>query len=74
MSGIAGIFGLDGRPVDPDLLDQMATAMQYRSPDGAKTWHDGRIGLVHGHFWTTPEDVGEEQPIRSSNGRRRRAG
>ncbi|MBC7260570.1 MAG: asparagine synthetase B, partial [Chloroflexi bacterium] len=69
MSGMAGIFHLDGAPVDPELLYKMAQALQYRGKDGSKVWHDGTIGLVHIHFWTTPEEVGEEQPICSEDGR-----
>nr|MBC7244660.1 hypothetical protein [Chloroflexota bacterium] len=67
MSGMAGILRLDGAPVDPDLLHKMAAALQYRGQDGSKVWHDGPIGLVHRHFWTTPEEMGEEQPISSTD-------
>lgn len=69
MSGFAGIFHLDGSPVDPERLHKMAQALQYRGQDGTKVWHDGPIGFVHIHFWTTPEEVGEEQPIPSADGR-----
>lgn len=69
MSGMAGILNLDGRPVDPGLLDRMAEALRFRGPDGTKVWHDGPVGLVHCHFWTTPEDVGEEQPVCLADGR-----
>ncbi|MGQ9493247.1 MAG: asparagine synthase-related protein [Anaerolineae bacterium] len=69
MSGFAGIFHLDGSPVDPERLHKMAQALQYRGQDGTKVWHDGAIGFVHVHFWTTPEEVGEEQPIPSADGR-----
>ena len=69
MSGIAGILNLNGAPVDPHQLRKMADAMAYRSRDGQKIWHDGSIGLVHCHFWTTPEEVGEEQPVGSLDGR-----
>lgn len=69
MSGIAGIFHLDGAPAEPELLRKMADALEYRGADGVRVWHDGPVGLVHRHFWTTPEDVGEEQPICSADGR-----
>lgn len=69
MSGMAGIFCLDGAPADPVLLYKMTQALQYRGKDGSKVWHDGPLGLVHVHFWTTPEEVGEEQPISSPDGR-----
>ncbi len=69
MSGIAGVVDLGGLPVEPGLLGAMADAVRHRGPDGLKVWHDGPAGLVHSHFWTTPEDVGEAQPISSSDGR-----
>jgi asparagine synthase (glutamine-hydrolysing) len=47
----------------------MADVMAYRGPDGSKTWQEGPIGLAHCHFWTTPEDAGEEQPVGSADGR-----
>jgi len=63
MTGIAGIFCLDGRTVDAKELDQMAETIRPRGPDGIKIWKEGAVGLVHSHFYTTPEDLGEEQPI-----------
>jgi asparagine synthase (glutamine-hydrolysing) len=69
VSGICGIVNFDGAPADPELLRKMAEAMRYRGPDGIDLWHDGPIGLAHCHFWTTPEDVGERQPISSPDGR-----
>jgi asparagine synthase (glutamine-hydrolysing) len=63
MSGIAGIFNLDGSTVDRRQLSKMADAIKGRGPDGIGIWQDGPIGLVHSHFWTTPEELGEEQPI-----------
>ncbi|MBC7233752.1 MAG: hypothetical protein H5T68_10995 [Chloroflexi bacterium] len=69
MSGMGGILRLDGASVDPELLHKMALALQYRGQDGNKVWHEGPIGLVHCHFWTTPEEVGEEQPVHSPDGR-----
>ncbi len=69
MSGIAGAVDLGGLPVEPGLLGAMADAIRHRGPDGLKVWHEGPAGLVHSHFWTTPEDVGEAQPLSSSDGR-----
>lgn len=62
MSGIAGIFNLDGRPVDPTDLQRMVATMARRGPDGAKTWSDGPIGLGHCMLWTTPESLHETLP------------
>ncbi len=63
MSGIAGVFNLDDTAVEPSLLQGMADAMRYRGRDGIDIRHDGPVGMVHCHFWTTPEDEGERQPL-----------
>ena len=69
MSCFAGLFSLDGAPVDPGLLGRMADRLGHRSPDGVGRWIGGRIGLAHGRLWTTPEEVGEAQPIADAAGR-----
>jgi asparagine synthase (glutamine-hydrolysing) len=66
MSGIAGIFCLDGGRADERKLSKMARALVPRGPDGIRIWVGGAVGLVHGHFYTTPEELGEEQPISDS--------
>lgn len=63
MSCFAGLLNLDGAPADPAQLDRMAERLAFRSPDGIGRWVDGPIGLVHGGLWTTPEEVGERQPV-----------
>ncbi len=69
MSCFAGLLNLDGAPVDPALLERMADRLAYRSPDGLASWAHDAIGMVHGRFWTTPEEVGETQPIGDGEGR-----
>lgn len=65
MSGIAVLLNGDGLPVNLELIQKMANATACRGPDGLRIWHDGRVALIHAHFWTTPEEVGEEQPVRA---------
>lgn len=67
MSGIGGIFNLDGTPVDQGKTEHLAEALKQRGPDGIRTWENGPLVLVHSHFWTTPEEVGEEQPLTVGN-------
>ena len=55
MSGIAGIYRCDGGPVEADTVAAMTEAIDHRGPDGAWTWRDGRAGLGHQRFETTPE-------------------
>jgi asparagine synthase (glutamine-hydrolysing) len=47
----------------------MAAAHRYRQPDGEACWEEGGVGFAHAHHWTTPEEVGEEQPFSSADGR-----
>ncbi len=63
MSGIAGIFHFDGRPVDPRLLEAMSATLAHRGPDGAALWSDGSVGLAHRMLHATPESLRETQPL-----------
>lgn len=69
MSGIAGIYHLDGAPVDPAALRRMAEAAAFRGPDGINFWIEGNIGLAHLALHTTPEALRERQPLLSRDGR-----
>ncbi|HWP36234.1 MAG TPA: asparagine synthase (glutamine-hydrolyzing) [Gemmatimonadales bacterium] len=58
MCGIAGIVSLDGRPVDPDLLQAMTDVQAHRGPDGEGfllAWRDGgrfeHARLPHTRAW-----------------------
>src|SRR5436190_19108081 len=63
MSGIAGVYNLDGQPVDPAVLARMTAAVADRGPDGVGHWIDGPVGLGHRMLQTTPESLGERQPL-----------
>jgi len=63
MSGIAGIFNLDGRPADASLLRRMVDAIAHRGPDGSGVWIAGSVGLGHRMLRTTPESAVEKQPL-----------
>ena len=47
MSGIAGIFNLDGRPVPAVDLRRMTDAIAHRGPDGEGFYIDSFLGLGH---------------------------
>ncbi len=68
MSGFVGLWHLDGRPVDLAVLSAMSGALAHRGPDGAREAASGAVGLAHRHFWVTPEDVGERQPLVGPSG------
>ena len=69
MSGIAGIFLRDGRPVDNRSLARMLQAMNYRGPDGSSTWNEGALGLGHLMLCSTPESTEEKLPKNNETGR-----
>ncbi len=71
MSGLAAIARLDGRAADPELLDRMTAALAHRGPDGEGRWVDGGVGLGHRLLATTPESLGEKQPVNDESGERR---
>jgi asparagine synthase (glutamine-hydrolysing) len=67
MSGINGIYMLDGRAADADVLKRMTDSLAHRGPDGSAIWLDGPIGLGHSMLWTTPESLGEKLPLASND-------
>jgi asparagine synthase (glutamine-hydrolysing) len=69
MSGIAGIWNLDGREIDRDVFDRVMLLMRPWGPDGTATWLDGNVALGYGAFHTTPEAAAESQPLSDSTGR-----
>jgi asparagine synthase (glutamine-hydrolysing) len=68
MSGIAGIYNLDGKPVNQTLLGRMIDCISHRGPDGARVWTDGFIGLGHRQLCTTEESLHEIQPSNNRSG------
>ncbi len=69
MSGVVGLLSLDGAPVDARRLDRMCDAVRRRGPDGSATWTEGPVGLARSHLWTTPEEIGEAQPLAATDDR-----
>jgi asparagine synthase (glutamine-hydrolysing) len=47
MSGIAGIYHLDGRPVDLALLHRMTDVIAHRGPDGIHHWISENVWIGH---------------------------
>ena len=45
------------------MVSAMLEAAAYRGPDGLNSWIDGPVGLGHAMLRTTPEAVGESQPL-----------
>ena len=63
MSAIAGVYLLDGSPVDPDRLKRMNDRLSHRGPDCSGLWCEGSVGLGHQMLWTTPESLHEKLPL-----------
>lgn len=70
MSGIAGVWHRDGRPIDIDVLARMSGAIRHRGLDGEDRWIDGPFGLAHQHRWVPSEEIGERQPLTGRRGAR----
>ena len=67
MCGIFGYFDRQGRSLDPDTLDAMATAIRHRGPDGQGVF--SRPGLALGNQRLSIIDVaGGGQPFSSDDG------
>lgn len=68
MSGLAGIYQLDGRPVAPSLLQRMVQRIAHRGPDASHCWIQRSIGMGHAMLHTTPESLDEQQPWQDETG------
>jgi asparagine synthase (glutamine-hydrolysing) len=68
MSGIMGIYNLDGRPVECQDLRRMLDALAHRGKDGAEIWCHESVGFGHRMLWTTPESLLEKLPLVNQRG------
>jgi asparagine synthase (glutamine-hydrolysing) len=68
MCGIGGIYHLNRKPVQPELLEHMACAVAHRGPDSEGIYRKDQVGLVHRRLAIL--DVSEKgaQPMHSKNG------
>lgn len=65
MSAIAGIYRLNGKPVEKRVMESMTDRMSHRGPDSQTVWSDGSVGLGHCMLHTTPESLYASLPHRS---------
>lgn len=68
MSGIVGMYQLNGRPANTELLKQMLGLLAHRGPDAVGNWHDDAIALGHCMLYTTPESLLDMQPLQDKVG------
>lgn len=63
MSGLAAMVQLGATPIPRRAFAELVDRLCHRGPDGCEIRWLGRAALAHQHFWTTPEEVGEAQPL-----------
>ena len=68
MSGIVGIWNLDGRPVSPSLLASLGERLAHRGSDTSDQWCHGPVGLACRLLRITPESLKEAQPAVGPSG------
>lgn len=64
MSAFAVLYDRSGGPLEPGLLERVMERLSHRGPDGQDTFISGPLAMGHWHFWTTPEEDGERQPLK----------
>lgn len=67
MCGIAGIFNLDGKKADENLLNEMTRRMAHRGPDGEGIYINENIALGHRRLAILDLSEKGKQPMISSD-------
>lgn len=62
MSGLTGIWNLDGEPASAEILAAMSAQLSHLGPDGASTLLRGPTAFACQHMKVTPESLAEAQP------------
>ena len=68
MCGITGIFNLNGEPVSPVILRNMANAVSHRGPDSEGFYTDSFVGLGHRRLAIIDLSPAGHQPMISADG------
>jgi asparagine synthase (glutamine-hydrolysing) len=53
--------------MDIDVFGHAMNRLSHRGPDGQDVFVDDYCAMGHWHFWTTPEELGEHQPLKLDN-------
>jgi asparagine synthase (glutamine-hydrolysing) len=67
LSAFAVIYERSDMPVDPIAFNRVMERLSHRGSDGIDVVSTGHVMMGHWHFWTTPEEVGERQPLELNN-------
>jgi asparagine synthase (glutamine-hydrolysing) len=68
MSVQFGRWNLDGKPLDPDYLENLKLVIAPYGPDGGSSYTKADIGILYRPFHTTKESRRETQPHVSESG------
>jgi asparagine synthase (glutamine-hydrolysing) len=68
MSGIVGVWTLDGTPRDASVLAPMSAALRHRGADGTACCRIGSVDFACQQMWVTREEIGEVQPLTGRGG------
>jgi asparagine synthase (glutamine-hydrolysing) len=68
MCGIAGVFDLDGQPVDTGVLSRMTAAIAHRGPDGEGYYTEGGLGFGHRRLAIIDLSPAAAQPLKNETG------
>jgi asparagine synthase (glutamine-hydrolysing) len=68
MSGILGVWNLDGAPISREMLASMSLRLSHRGAEGEFVWTSADVGLVTQMMRSTPESLGEVQPLAHGSG------
>ena len=68
MSGIAGVWNLDGRPIDRQLIIQIGSQIAHRGRDVSGTWYAETLALTAHVARVAPESRSEHQPLTDGTG------
>ena len=67
MSAFAVLFERTNAPLDPGRFAAMMERLSHRGPNGRDAFASEQLAMGHWHFWTTPEELGEQQPLQLEN-------
>src|SRR5512138_2346459 len=63
MSAFMVVYERSNTPGGGGVFSNAMGRLSHRGPDGSDVLSLGAVTMGHWHFWTTPEEVGERQPL-----------
>ncbi len=68
MSGIVGVYNLDGSPLNSIALQKAVDRLAHRGPDVGNVWKTNTVGFGHRMLHTTAESIRETLPLSLRDG------